>query len=88
MTTAAAMCRPHASEASRPEAGSRSVGVRDVEGWRMPVPSGMSEQRTWSSVVREAETQADVSLNIYVYVLLGFHEEVTSAYGKRAPEVF
>lgn len=54
----------------------------------MPVPSGMSEQRTWSSAVREAKTQADVSLNIYVYVLFGFHEEVTSAYGKRAPEVF
>jgi len=54
----------------------------------MPVPSGMSEQRTWSSAVREAETQADVSLNIYMYVPFGFHEEVTSAYGKRAPEVF
>lgn len=53
----------------------------------MPVPSGMGEQRTWSSVVREAETQADVSLNIYVYALFGFHEEVPSAYGKRAPEV-
>ncbi|OSQ46478.1 hypothetical protein THS27_01335 [Thalassospira sp. MCCC 1A01428] len=27
--TAASMCRPHASEARRPEAGSRAVGVRD-----------------------------------------------------------
>ena len=30
------------AQARRPEAGSRAVGVRDVEGWRMPVPSGMS----------------------------------------------
>lgn len=67
MATAAAMCKPHASEARRPEAGSRSVGVRDVEGWRMPVPSGMSEQRTWSSAVREAETQACISLIIYLH---------------------
>ena len=38
------LCVPNrsASEARRPEAG----GVRDVEGWRAPVPSGMSEQRT------------------------------------------
>lgn len=45
----------------------------------MPVRSGMSEQRIWSSVVREAETQADVLLKIYVYVLFGFYEEVPSA---------
>lgn len=25
-----------------PKLRSRAVGVRDVEGWRMPVPSGMS----------------------------------------------
>ena len=68
MATAAAMCRSHASEARRPEAGSRAVGVRDVEGWRMPVPSGMSEQRTWSSAVREAETQDSSWLIIYLYV--------------------
>lgn len=67
MATAAAMCKPHASEARRPEAGSRAVGVRDVEGWRMPVPSGMSEQRTWSSAVREAETQGFISFIIYLY---------------------
>lgn len=66
MATAAAMCKPHASEARRPEAGSRAVGVRDVEGWRMPVPSGMSEERTWSSAVREAETQRYVSFIIYM----------------------
>lgn len=30
--TAAVMCRPHASEARRPKAGSRAVGVRDVKG--------------------------------------------------------
>ncbi|MDF4004980.1 hypothetical protein P3W33_16385 [Luteibacter sp. PPL552] len=29
MATAASMCRPHASEARRPEAGSRAVGVSD-----------------------------------------------------------
>jgi len=68
MATAAAMCGLHASEARRPEAGSRAVGVRDVEGWRMPVPSGMSEQRTWSSAVREAETQGSISLIIYLYL--------------------
>ncbi len=47
----------------------------------------MSEQRTWSSAVREAETQAYVSFNIYVYVPFGFHEEVPSVYGKRASDV-
>lgn len=57
MTTAAAMCRPHASEASRPEAGSRSVGVRDVEGWRMPVPSEMSEQRTGAARPRSGDAR-------------------------------
>ena len=66
MATAAAMCKPHASEARRPEAGSRAVGVRDVQGWRMPVPSGMSEYRTWSSAVRETETQGRISLIIYL----------------------
>lgn len=45
------------AQARRPEAGSRAIGVRDVEGWPMPVPSGMSEQRTWSSAVRETETR-------------------------------
>lgn len=70
MATAAAMCKLHASEARRPEAGSRAIGVRDVEGWRMPVPSGMSEQRTWSSAVREAEMQARVSSIIYMCDLL------------------
>ena len=40
--TAASMCRPHASEARRPEAGSRAGGVRDVKGWHQPVPSGMT----------------------------------------------
>ncbi|HBM7637704.1 TPA: hypothetical protein LZ311_005013 [Enterobacter asburiae] len=57
------MCKPHASEARRPEAGSRAVGVRDVEGWRMPVPSGMSGQRTWRSLGREAETHAKAMRN-------------------------
>lgn len=52
------------AQARRPEAGSRAIGVRDVEGWPMPVPSGMSEQRTWSSVIREAETQRYVSFII------------------------
>lgn len=66
MATVAAMCRSHASEASRPEAGSRAVDVRDVEDWRMPVPSGMSEQQTWSSVVNEAETKGSISFIIYL----------------------
>ncbi len=68
MATAAVMCKPHASEARRPEAGSRAVGVRDVQGWRMPVPSGMSEQRTWSSAVREAETQDSSWLIMYLCI--------------------
>ncbi len=41
-----------------------------MEGWRMPVPSGMSEQRTWSSVVREVETQLFVSFIIYMLLSL------------------
>jgi len=40
--TTSSMCRLHASEARRPEAGSRAVGVRDVKGRHQPVPSGMS----------------------------------------------
>ena len=80
MATAATMCKPHASEARRPEAGSRAVGVRDVEGWPMPVPSGMSEQRTWSSAVRETETQACVSFIIYLcYGLLSAISSSSSA---------
>lgn len=70
MATTASMCKPHASEARRPEAGGRAVGVRDVEGWRMAVPSGMSEQRTWSSTVRETETQCSDSFIIHLKVLV------------------
>ena len=43
MATAIPQADRTASEARRSEAGSRAGGVRDVEGWRMPVPSGMSE---------------------------------------------
>lgn len=66
MATAAAMCRSHVSEARRPEAESPAVSDRNVEGWLMPAPSGMSEQRTWSSVVNEAETQGSISFIIYL----------------------
>ena len=40
MATAAAMCRPHASEARRPEAGSRAVGVSRAERGNDGSPKG------------------------------------------------
>jgi len=39
MATALPLCRTaRQAQARRPEAGSRAGGVRDAEGWRMPVP--------------------------------------------------
>ena len=45
MATAAAMCKPHASEARRPEAGSRAVGVSRAERGNDESPSGARRRR-------------------------------------------
>lgn len=55
MATAAVMCRPHASEARRPEAGSRAVGVSRAERGNDGSPKG-ARRRRWLDAKHDSAT--------------------------------
>lgn len=49
------MCTPHSSALA--QNWKPAVDVKDMKGWRMPVPKGLIEQRTCNSSICEAESQ-------------------------------